>query len=242
MRACPLFALALALALVGCSIPTKPGAPFACNGDAVPTTAPATVSVSGVVTDPVMTVPIGSATETAFVVVSPSPLMTFTTKTDASGAFVASEMTGDAAHAQFFQSRATGYLDTYTYPPLPVAGDVDASTEQFTSSELAEFAGGGSAIDPATAVMIVSVFDCNNDPVAGATVTLDPDTGTKVYIAGGLPSPTATATDAATGSMLVGGLADQQAIRVTAKLDGVTFQTTAVTTTANALTIAEVSP
>ena len=29
MRACPLFALALALALVGCSIPTKPGAPFA---------------------------------------------------------------------------------------------------------------------------------------------------------------------------------------------------------------------
>jgi hypothetical protein len=60
----------------------------------------------------------------------------------------------------------------------------------------------GVAVDPTKATFLIGVVDCNGDPVSGAVITTNPK-GTTLYIANGMPSTSAVATDAVTGSAIV---------------------------------------
>jgi hypothetical protein len=233
----------LSVALVGCSFPTKPGPPFGCIGDTLPTRAPATIQIRGQVFDPFGNAPVSGAIETGFVI-GPTPLKTFSVTTDDAGVFMASEMTGGAPHAQFLQSHVAGYLDTFAYPALPVAGDVDVSLLQLDQAQLGEIACGGCP-DPdlAKAYMIVSVVNCNGDAVAGATVAVTPASAgmNVIYFAHGLPDPSARVTDETTGAAFVSGLSPGS-VTVKATFGTTPYHDHDVTALAGTLTLTEVSP
>lgn len=241
MRTC-----VLCFALAACSFPTKPGPPFGCVGDDLPDIAPDTIHVRGTVIDPFRDRLLSGATETGFVIASPDPLRTFTETTDSAGSFTASEMTGGAPHAQFIQSRAAGYLDTFGYPALPVAGDITATLQQIDQEELGELASaGGLTLDPAKAFLIASVVNCNDDAVAGAKLTVTTSNPSDVievtYFANGMPDRTARQTDAATGAAFVTGLTPGVA-NLHASFGTTPYRDHGVTTKLGALTLTEISP
>lgn len=251
--------IAVTLALAGCTFPTKPGDPFACVGESLPTTAPNRIDIRGIVFDPLglsdggatmdIGAPVARASETLFVIGQSGSVLrgTWTTKDD--GTFTASELTGGGAQRVFIQSRANGYLDTFSYPPLPLAYSIDVIVVQVRQEELASLVAAGilRPIEPMKAFMIVSVVDCNDNPVEGATINVS-DSGVhdqahpivKTYFAKGTPDASATKTDALTGSAFVSGLVPG-AVTLRASLGTIPFKENKVTVVVDALTIAEVS-
>jgi hypothetical protein len=234
----------LCIALAGCSFPTKPGPPFGCVGDEIPDKAPQTVHLRGTVIDPVRDRLLSGATVTGFVIAS-TPLQTFSVTTDANGRFVGGEMTGGASHEQFVESDFPNYLPTFGFPPGPVAADIDTALQQIDEMELGELAAAGQlTLDPTKAFMFAVVVDCNDDGVAGATVTVTtPVTSDPIkvtYIGGGMPNADATHTDE-TGAAFVTGLTPGIAT-LHATLGDTPFRSHDVTTTMGALTIGEISP
>jgi hypothetical protein len=233
------------VALAGCSFPTK-GTPFGCVGHDLPTTAPDMIHVRGSVFDPLANVPVAGAAVSGFVIASDTVIQTINVTTDADGLFTASEMTGGAPHTQFIRSRADGYLDTVAYAAVPVASDVDLPLRQFSQPALDALASiTGLTLDPAKALLIVSVVNCNDEPVAGATVTVTTSNPSDVvevtYFVEAEPSRTATTTDDQLGAALVTGLSPGP-VTVHASFGTTPFRTHDVTTTLGALTFAEISP
>jgi hypothetical protein len=227
----------LCIALAGCSFPTKPGPPFGCVGDELPTKAPDIVHMRGTIIDPVRDRLLAGATVTGFVVGTAMPLQTFSVQTDANGKFVGSEMTGGAPHEQFVKSEFSAYLDTYGYPPGPVAADFDTPLQQIDQMELGELAAaGGLTLDPTKAFMFVVVVDCNDNAVSDATVAVTtPVSGDPIQV-----TYIATHTDG-TGAAFVTGLTPGTAT-LHATLGDTPFRSHDVTTTMGALTIGEISP
>jgi hypothetical protein len=256
--------IAVIIVLAGCTFPTKPGDPFACVGQSLPTTAPSRVDIRGIVVDPIgaqgdgtpgaattdLGTPVAAASETLFVI-GPSgsiPRGTWTTKDD--GTFTASEATGGGVQRVFIQSQADGYLDSFSYPPLPLAYSIDVLVFQARLGLVPALVNAGylRPIEPMTAFMIASVVDCNDNPVEGATIDVI-DSGVhdqnhpivKTYFANVRPDPSATQTDSLTGSAFVSGLVPG-AVTVRASLGTIPFKENKVTVAVDALTIAEVSP
>ena len=236
------------VALTGCTFPEKPGPPFGCVGDTLPSTAPDTIHVRGSVFDPVASMPVPGATETAFIIDS-MPLQRFSVPTDAGGAFAADEITGGAPHPQFLNSHALGFADTNAYPATPVANNVDVAIIQFLQNgevdEIDELAMAAqlSPLSTTETYMIVSVVDCNDNAVEGATISVTPMTADVhvTYFANGQPDRTATHTDEKIGSAFVTGVTEG-AVTVTASFESIPFRSHDVTTKRDALTFTEVSP
>jgi len=238
----------VALSLAGCSFPTKPGPPFACVGDQPPSTAPSTIQISGKVSPAPMGNGLPGATVTVFFIGVAAPVQIFSRVTDSAGSFTGSTITGGAPHPAFIQSRlAPDYLDTFVYPALPLAGDTTVDVFQFTQTQIDDLVTAGflPAMASGTALMFVSIVNCNDDPVAGATLTVKPSSPSSFQVTyvdarGQAPAPNLHVTDE-TGSAFVTGLSPGK-VTLDATLGTTPFQEHTVTVTPGAMTMTEVSP
>ena len=213
---------------------------FECLGQALPTTAPPRVNVSGMVTANVL---------------SPSPVP---------HAFVYGFRTGDTTHlagdttntpGQYSLAIPTGgtpvngylaisdsghHIDTYAYPAVPLAADVTENVLMVSRSEFS-FLAAAAGITPVAGDGFIGVVvrNCQGAPVAGATVTSMP-AGAVRYNAGGGPSSTATAT-AADGVAYIANVAPGN-VTVQATASGHALRQHTVNARANAITLTEIQP
>lgn len=171
--------------------------PFACSGEPLPTTAPATLIVGGTA----VSKPSGPAQGATFYAQTvgaagsgpTGPLPT----ADASGVFAFQVTTDNKPADIFLVGSHMGDLNNYYYPAVPLSEDsVDTTFVFFSQSSMAGIASLANASQPAgKAFMLVEVRDCLGKPVSGAKVTTSPP-GTVRYVVGMLPNATATETDA----------------------------------------------
>ena len=124
-----------------------------------------------------------------------------TATSDANAAYSLSINTNNVPFDGYLKATFTGLLDSYTYPPAPLAADLTGADIAMISADnlgrLALFA--QATVTPGTAVVGVSVVDCAGLPVIGATVSFDTADGNTEVVYGneatGIPDPRLTATD-----------------------------------------------
>ena len=175
--------------------------PFGCLGLPLPTTAPATVTVSGKTEEikNLATQGLGGVAVKAFKSSGGAAIASLTSGTD--GTYAISIPTGGTPLDGYVMGHhdpvgSSTYLDTYLYPPHALVGDSDQGVIlMLTSDTLGLLTGvAGVTQDPAKGMIGMVVADCNGMPLAGAKVTTEP-MGTVVYDSGSLPSSSATMTD-----------------------------------------------
>lgn len=180
----------------------QPGA-FVCNGQPNPTTAPATISISGS-TDEISATgysPVSGATVDLFLAGGITPVgTTMSTGIDATWAFNDIATSGIALDGFLRATFPAGNRKTvFVYPPRPIFEDnanvVVATVSQDLIDLVINPALADPDQDPALGGIGVLVTDCLGNPLAGAVVTTSP-AGTQVLYrnAAGEPDPTATST------------------------------------------------
>lgn len=100
----------------------------------------------------------------------------------------------------------------------------------------------GATPDPGLGVVLVTAFDCLGDPADGATISA-PDVGTEArsfYVRNGLPSTTATTTDATGYSGIVN--AEPGTVSFFAERDGVSLGSVTVLVQPSSQTLARIVP
>ena len=171
------------------------GSAFACAGQALPTTAPATLTASGQTVDIDTLAPLAGATVSAFRTGDATALATSTS--DVAGNFTTTAASGGAPIDGYLQASVTGYLDTYLYAAVPLA--VDAAGVQVALITQANLDSGTAALGITQSAddgaMLLRATDCNGVPLTGVTFSTTP-AGVIRYSANNAPSNTATMTDA----------------------------------------------
>jgi hypothetical protein len=181
---------ALFVVLVGCSIPEKhlgsddanapdpspdtadaatPDAsadPLGCAGKPLPTTAPAQITLSGLVRAFSSGSGMSGATVQTFV-----PGQTLATTTDGAGFFSQTISTNGVPVDFHVRVNSGTYFPTYSYLPHPAVSNVMGGVPLLLASDLASLAG---VSVPAGARFLIVVADCNGQPLADAVVTLMP--------------------------------------------------------------------
>lgn len=167
--------------------------PYACLGDPLPTTAPTTITVTGTVTQGVISpAPSADAAVTAYRTGNASPLATTTTA--ANGTFTLTISTGGTPVDGYLQIAKTGYITTFAYPPAPLAANATESPIIVTTTEFNGLSqAAGVTQDGQKGFIAVVAENCDGAAISGATVSTNP-AGTYKYNAGGLPSNSATST------------------------------------------------
>jgi hypothetical protein len=233
--------LALSAALAACgSSSTGVPAGFECLGQALPTTAPALVNVTGQVTAGVLTPsPVPHAFVYGFRIGDTTHLAGDTTNTPGQYSLAISSG-GTPVNGYITVSDSGHHIDTYAYPAVPLAGDITDNVLMVSSSEFAILAA-SAGITPVAGDGFVGVVvrNCQGTTVQGATVTSTP-AGTVRYNAGGVPSPTAmsTATD---GVAYIANVAPGN-VTVQASVNGLTLRQHIVNARPNAITLTEIQP
>lgn len=234
-------AFVVVAALAGCSFPDKvleQSTPYGCSGEPLPTTAPARVTISGVVEDRYQGVPVPAATLQAFLTGTTVPI--FTVQTDANGNFSQGQGTGGTPVDAYMHTSASGFLDTYLYPPVPVADSVTLDVQMFTATELGTLAMvAGVTLDPTQAQLLIVAVDCNEMPVEGAVVTTTPG-GTVRYLVNSRPSAAATATDASGAAFSFN--VPLSSVKIDATVSGMTLRSHTLDAVTGALTQTEIQP
>ncbi len=234
------FAL-IAVTLAACSSGSSgPAAGFECLGQALPTTAPALVNVTGRVTANVLSpTPVRGALVSAFRSGDTTTLATTTTNTP--GAYGLSITTGGAPVNGYLRvTDSSHHLDTYAYPAVPLSRDAVDNVLMVSSSEFSTLAA-AAGITPVAGdgFIAVVVKNCAGTPVTSATVTSSP-AGTVRYNAGGFPSSTATSTDSTGVAYIANVTAGNVTVQATAS--GYTLRQHVVNARANAITLTEIAP
>jgi hypothetical protein len=230
-------------ALAACSYPEKipidgMGPPFGCLNAPPPTTADDPIIVSGTTSDPFTSSAIGNVTVTGQLTTIMSSL--FVTHSDAMGNYRQQQATGGVPMDLYVHAAASGYLDSFYYPPHPVNHDAVFDVSLFTpqgSSTLA--AAAQLTFNAADSVVILTVADCNGTPLAGATVTSSA-AGTIRYFIGPMPSTTATATDSA-GHVMVANMPPGNAT-LSATVSGMALKPRNVQSVAGAYVLTFIQP
>lgn len=210
---------AMATVIAACSIPEKqPTGPFDCHGQGPPMIAADQVTITGTVVDPKAGTPVAAMIDGFD---AQTKLSTFTgAMTDGMGRFSATHGTGGAPVREYLRitpitpppSPGMKYFNTFYYPALPVAADLDiglievysdaavgdiVQLLQIPPSEMPDMTNKG--------MLTVGVNDCIGRALGGATVSISSRSAVQIYYLGsdGRPSPTATVTDFARGSALI---------------------------------------
>jgi hypothetical protein len=217
---------AILVALASCAIPDDHYAAFQCAPP--PSPAPAEVTVTGTIVNAFQSL---APVEGVAVTVMPSGA---TKMTDANGQFTATVSTTGSPS---FALSETGFLPTVYVPATSLTGDLAFKAELFLEADLAELA--GSAVGSDTEQMIVSVVDCMDDAVGGATITAD--SGAVVYFQGVNPTGSATMTDELSGAAIVIGITGSNTT-VGASRSDVTFGPNMVGTMPGVMIETEVAP
>jgi hypothetical protein len=237
-----IFGLGLVLLAAACGDDSSgPGSGFECLGAALPTTAPATVTVSGQIKQNALA---QTALSGAVVVASRTGTDTLAADTsDTPGFYSLSIATGGTPVDGFIRVTKSGFLPTYAYPSRPLAANLaNNNVLAITNTEFGILA---TTVDESQAAgngfIGVVVKDCNGTPLAGATVQTSPAGADPVhYNFGGAPSSTATAT-AADGVAYVFNVAAGN-VTVMATASGHTLRQHVVNARADVITLTEIQP
>jgi hypothetical protein len=232
------------------SVPDANPNPFFCLGQPLPTTAPATVTVSGVTQEIAGTAAAGLGATEVKAFTSEGGAATVTTTSDDNGAYAVTITTGGAPVNGYLSGHHaddgnTKYRDTYLYPPRPLAEDSAQGvllllTTAPQGGSLGLLSGiAGVPQQDGNGVIGMVVADCNYNPIAGAVVTSEP-AGTVRYDSGSLPSSTATAT-AADGRAYIFNLTPGT-VNVRATVNGMTLRAHDVNARANVVTTTAIQP
>ncbi|CAN5469001.1 hypothetical protein BH11MYX1_BH11MYX1_34360 [soil metagenome] len=163
-----------------------------------------------------------------------------TTITDQQGAYTMDIETGGVALDGYIKATITSYLDTYLYPPSPLAADFAGAAINILNTQTIGLVGQLCGLPPNTimdtdGIIAVEVVDGTNTAVAGAVVASTPAAAHYCYNgANGLPSTAATmtATDGVAYMIQVTGASTS----VTATKSGATFNAHTVNSRAGAFT------
>src|SRR5438477_3723828 len=238
-RALPFALIAGGLAACGSSSTGVP-AGFECLGQALPTTAPAVVNVTGMVTANVLSpAPVPHAFVYGFRTGDTTHLAGDTTNTP--GQYSLAISTGGTPVNGYLAVSDSGHhIDTYAYPAVALAADVTENVLMVSSSEFS-FLAAAAGITPVAGDGFIGVVvrNCQGTTIAGAMVTSMP-AGTGRYSAGGGPSSSATATAADGFAYIATGAACQWTVQATAS--GQTLRQHTVNARANAITLTEIQP
>lgn len=186
----------LVCVLAACTYPEKQFAgPFTCVGAPPPTSAEMLVTLQGTAVDPSTLSPLADVMIT-LQDRNMSPISSLTT--DASGGFSFMLNTnGTPVDGVYLAASASGRVDTFHAPSRPVTEDLTIPFAVLSTMQSSSLALGalGMPFTAGTGAVFVTVADCNDRPIAGATVASSP-AATVRYFDGIQPSMSATATDA----------------------------------------------
>ena len=225
--------------------PDGPPGAWDCIGDPHPTTAGATLAVSGVAEaiDQNGTNPLAGVTITAHAADDDAMLDT-ATSAETTGAYAVSLTTGGAPLDGYLRGQIDSYKTTYVYPPAAIATDLDNIPVLMVSNLTWAFlpALAQATQDAENGFVGVLVVDCTGTPVAGATVTVGDVSADNIrYVNGTDVSPANTSTDA-TGIALVFDVPPGTAVMVDASAGGMDFEAHPIEVRADAITTTVVAP
>jgi hypothetical protein len=203
-----------AISAAACSMPTKtlveadapvnlpPDASagrFACHNIPTPTTAPPQVTISGKVQAAVTGAAVSGASVELFEAGSSLPPVVV----GQDGMFSFQLATAGAPADVHLRVTDNDYLTTFYYPAEFVTKDITIFVQMFTTPIATSVLGDmGVTFDPTKVQFLIGAVDCNEDPLAGATVTTLPSVAVHYFIDTPNPTPDkmATVTDTATGA------------------------------------------
>lgn len=234
--------LGVAAGLAGCGGNDSTGLPagFECLGQALPTTAPSVIPVSGRITANFTNPsPVPHAYVYAFRAGDSTHLAGDTT--DTAGSYGLTIATGGTpVNGYMTVSDSNHHLDTYVYPAVPLVSDLTENVLMVSSSEFGVLAA-AAGITPVSGdgFIAIVVRNCQGAPVAGAMVSSSP-AGEVRYNSGGLPSSSATSTST-DGVAYIANVAPGN-VTVQATASGHSLRQHVVATHPNALTLTEIQP
>jgi len=165
-----------------------------------------------------------------------------TATTDAQGNYTLTIPTSGVALDGFLKATMATYMDTYLYPPAPLAADFSGATIVMVTPNtfdlLANTLCGASQMTTNGAIG-AEVEDATGAFVAGATVASSPAASKYCYNSGGFPSRNATATDTDGLGYMFNVTGN---VTVTAMKSGTTFKSHALKAHAGALTTTLITP
>lgn len=129
----------------------------------------------------------------------PGAVQLATTTSAADGTYSLALPTTGTPLDGYLRGTSPGKLDTYLYPPRPLTADRTGATMLIISQSTLNLLGtlSGTSQDPAKGFVGLVVQNAAGTAVQGATVTITPaGTARVLYAANGVPSSTATSTDA----------------------------------------------
>jgi len=233
------FALTAA-ALAACSGDSNgPTAGFECLGQALPTTAPALIAVSGQVRqNAILPNALRGAYVFAFRTGDTTTLAADTS--DTPGAYSLSITTGGMPVNGYMRATDSAHITTYAYPAVPLAANATENILMVTTAEFS-FLAAAAGITPVAGDGFIGlvVTNCAGTPLAGATVSSNP-AGQVRYNAGGAPSSTAMST-ASDGVAYIANVAAGN-VTVQASASGHTLRSHIVNARADAITLTQIQP
>ena len=235
--------LSLALtgaALAACGGDSNGPAPgFECLGQALPTTAPATINFTGRVFQNFLSqTALGGAEVLAFKTGTVPSIAGDTT--DTGGAYSFSFSTGGAPVDGYIRVTHSSHMTTYAYPAQPIAKDTAQNVFMPTQTEF-NFLAQAAGVTPVAGDGFIGIVvrNCAGTPIAGATVSSTPG-GTVRYNAAGAPSSSAIVT-ADDGVAYIANVAAGN-VTVQASASGHTLRAHVVNARADVITLTEIRP
>jgi hypothetical protein len=261
---CPRFAkpagmtnrLLLALVLVGCSAPAPSGSgaestdagtvntggsntgsdPSDGSGSNPSGGIPDTITISGqaIVQDQTTETP-QSGVAIAVYANGDDTTALATATTDGSGNYSVTLTTNGQAIDGYIKATKSGLVDTYVYPPAPMASDSStAAASMISTSNYSELVGIEGA-STSKGMIILDVLDSTLSPVQGVTVASTPASG-KTYYMNSSDEPFSTSSTYSDGLAFLFDVSTSGTVMVGATKSGMTFGSHAVTARGNALT------
>jgi hypothetical protein len=161
-----------------------------------------------------------------------TPLATATT--DGSGNYSVTLTTNGAAIDGYIKATKSGLVDTYVYPPAPMATDsTDATASMVSTSNYSALLGIESG-STSKGFIILIAMDSSLSPLQGATVTTSPSSGTVTYM-NSSDEPFSTSSTYTDGLAFLFNVPVGD-VSVAASKSGSTFTSHTVSAHANALT------
>ena len=192
-----------------------------------------TISGTTVVQDTTSTTPEAGVAVAAYAVGSTTPLGM--TTSDAQGMYSLTVPTSGQPIDGYLKATKSGMVDSYVYPPAPIAADTTGATATLVSSsnfsELLSLEGASSN----AGTIILIVLDATSNPVQGATVKSSPAASKTTYM-GSNGEPFSTSSTYSDGLAFLFGVPTGTDVTVSATKSGSTFASHAVQTYAGALT------
>lgn len=226
MRRVVTLSLVSAVLIAGCKSSTSPtnNVAYTCSSLAYPTTAPASISVSGVVQGFTAS-PIDSAVVLAFRNGTVTPVDS--TMTDSQGKFTLNASTGGTPLDGYVKASKAGLIDTYAFPSAPLPGNASITMTMVTSAQFS-FLASGDGVTPVAGkgALAIRPVDCTETVVPTATVSTSPSAS--LYADG-------------SGDFFAFNLAPGS-VQVNAQYQAHVFHSHSVTAIADAVTITIIAP